>query len=106
MPRCSALHHHCPKLQETNSQCKKAIPGKAAPPLQASTEKGSLSSMLAGSQAAILCRDVLQAGPAFIAPSHKKVGAGRDGTGASLASSADALWLPFSAVWVSLALMI
>jgi len=62
--------------------------------------------MLAGSQAAILCRDVLQAGPAFIAPSHKKVGAGRDGTGASLASSADALWLPFSAVWVSLALMI
>jgi len=51
--------------------------------------------MLAGSQKAILCRDVLQAGPAFIAPSQKRSGAGRDGTGASLASSAEAFWLPF-----------
>ncbi len=48
-------------------------------PLQASTAQGSLSSMLAVSQTAILCRDVLQAGPASIAPSQK--GRGRGGTG-------------------------
>ena len=33
--------------------------------------EGSSSAMLAGSQAAFLCRDVLRPGPAFIDPSHE-----------------------------------
>jgi len=31
MPRCSTLHHHSPELQETSSQRKKIVPGKADP---------------------------------------------------------------------------
>jgi hypothetical protein len=37
--------------------------------------------MLAGSQTAILCSDVVQAGAAFIAPPPRKKGRGRDGAG-------------------------
>jgi len=58
--------------------------------------------MLAASHTAILCRDVLQAGPPFVAPSQK--GQGRDwGEPCELRSS---LLAAFSAVWVSLVFMI
>jgi hypothetical protein len=95
--RCQDAAHFTTILRSYRRQtpsARKRSPEKPTP-LQASTAQGSLSSMLAGSQTASLCRDVVQAGPAFIPPSQQRSGARRGGTGASLASSHEAFWLPF-----------
>ena len=93
IPRCSTLHHHSPRLQETNSQCKKAIPGNAD---STSSEHSTRIPVIdvGGEPDGHFVLRCSPGGASFHRPLAKRSRTGRDGTGASLASSAEAFWLP------------
>jgi hypothetical protein len=80
MPGCSTLRRHSPKLQETSSKRKKAIPGKTD---SISSEHRTRIPVIdiGGEPDGHVVPRCFQSGPAFIAPRKKAGGgAGRDGS--------------------------
>jgi hypothetical protein len=90
MPRCSTLHHHSPKLQKTSSQCKNVAPRKADPDSSEHKDPGCRCWRTA--RRPFRCSPT---GASFHQPFERRSGMVRDGTGGSLASSAEAFWLLF-----------
>ena len=94
IPRCSTLHHHSPKSQETSSQCKTMVHGKADP---TSSEHSTRIPVIdvGGEPDGHFVQLCFPCGASFHRPLTRRSETGRDGTGASLASSAAVFWLPF-----------